>query len=90
MTEEEFEKVPKELRAVCLLRLLKRPVVRRWAARTFGFPAIGPLTAKQLAAWCGVHEDTIRTWEESAIISMRGTARRAGLTLEAVDELKNQ
>lgn len=89
MTDAEFDQLPAELRAVCLLRLLRRPVVRRWAHREFGIPLTGPLTCRQLAAWCGVHEDTIREWERQALLTLRGTCRRSGLTPEATHELKH-
>ena len=89
MTDAEFDQVPAELRAVCLLRLLRRPVVRRWAHREFGWPLTGPLTCRQLAAGCGVHEDTIREWERQALLTLRGICRRSGLTPEATNELKH-
>jgi hypothetical protein len=82
LTEKEWDAVSPELKALCLLRLLRRPAVRRWAAREFGFPPSGPLTQRQLAAWCGVDESTISRWERDAIIKMRGAARRCGLTQE--------
>lgn len=89
MTDTEFDALPAELRIVCALRLLRRPTVRRWAAREFGIPVSGPLTCRQLAAWCGVHEDTILEWERQALINLRGMCRRSGLTPEAVEELNH-
>lgn len=82
LTDDDWETLPADLKALCLLRLLRRPSVRRWAAREFGFPLSGPLTQRQLAAWCGVDESTISRWERDAIIKMRGAARRSGLTVE--------
>lgn len=89
MTDAEFDNLPAELRAVCLLRLLRRPVVRRWAHREFGFPLTGPLTCRQLAAWCGVHEDTILEWERQALLTLRGICRRSGSRRRQPHELKH-
>lgn len=82
LTDDDWDTLNTELKALCLLRLLRRPSVRRWAAHEFGFPLSGPLTQRQLAAWCDVDESTISRWERDAIIKMRGAARRGGLTEE--------
>lgn len=88
-TDQEWDNLPAELRAVCLLRLLRRPVVRRWAHRVLGFPLSGPLTRPQLAAWCGVSESTILRWERDGMLQLRGAARRCGLTEEIKNDLIN-
>ena len=44
LTDQDWDNLPADLRAVCLLRLLRRPVVRRWAHRVLGFPLSGPIT----------------------------------------------
>ncbi len=88
MTDAEFDKLDDELRAVAYLLLLRRPAVRRWAAREFGVPEHGPLSTRFLAAWCGVDEKTFYLWERAALMSLKGRARRAGLTPDAVAELR--
>lgn len=82
LTDKDWDAVSPELKVLCLLRLLRRPAVRKWTAREFGFPPSGSLTQRQLAAWCGVDESTISRWERDAIIKMRGAARRCALTQE--------
>lgn len=89
MTDPEFDALPADLRITCLLLLLRRPAVRRWAHREFGYPLTGPLTCRQLAAWCEVHEDTVLEWERQALLNLRGSCRRSGLTPDATHELKH-
>lgn len=90
MTDPEFDALPADLRITCLLLLLRRPAVRRWAHRQFGFPLAGPLTLRQIAAWCEVSESTASRWERDAMLKMRGAARRCGLTEEAVKILQSK
>ena len=89
LTYQEWASLPADLRAVCQLRLLRRPVVRQWAHRVLGFPLSGPLTRSQLAAWCGVSESTILRWERDGMLQLRGAARRCGLTEEIKNDLLN-
>lgn len=90
LTDQEWDNLPPDLKAYCLLRLLRRPVVRQWACRVLGFPLTGPLTRAQLAAWCGVTEVTILRWERDGMIQLRGAARRCGLTAEAIENLQHK
>lgn len=90
LTDQDWDNLDPALKAYCLLRLLRRPVVRRWAHRVLGLPLNGPLTRPQLAAWCGVQEVTILRWERAGMIQLRGAARRCGLTEEAINILQNK
>lgn len=89
LTDQEWDNLPADLKAYCQLRLLRRPAVRRWASRVLGYPASGPLTRAQLAAWCGVSEVTILRWERDGMLQLRGAARRCGLTEEVKNNLLN-